>query len=583
MKNYKKTYKKALEKAQKRSKKKKRPDLSDYIYYQINEYLESLFSDNQKINLQEPPEHVEADIAVSADVKEVKKVAEKINKGDFKYIKKAKSQGPFLNIFLEHQEVFNDVLSNIEKLNLKYGENNSYNNKLAIIEYSSPNIAKPISIGHLRTTVIGQVLSNIYEANGYTVLRDNYLGDWGTQFGKVAYAYQKWGKDKELNVENLKDLYIKFQKEYEKDESLINKAREILKKLEEGDKELTKLWKKIKELSVDDLKTVYKKLGVEFDHYSGERLFLDKARELVKDCLDKGVCKKGEKNAIIAEVEDLPTFLMEKSDGSTLYHSRDLAQLKARVEELKPDELLYVVGNEQKLHFKQLFNLAYKLDYLKNLQPKHIGFGLVLGDDGKKMSTRHGTGADLKRLINKAVKKSLAIVEEKSNNLSLKNKKDIAEKVGIGAVIYNDISHSRNKDISFDWGQMLNFESGSSAYLQYTSARINSIEEKYKEEFGKSQTPKEFIFEEKIEIEIAKKIMFFPQVIKLAKEKDAPHVIANYLEELAGVFNTFYNKISIIKTEDETLRASRLFLSHTVSQVIKNGLSILNVPIPKTM
>ncbi|HMB17515.1 MAG TPA: arginine--tRNA ligase, partial [Candidatus Paceibacterota bacterium] len=494
MKNYKKTYKKALKKSQSRNKKSKKPDLSGYVYYGIYQYLKSAFSDEQEIIPQEPPEHVEADIAVSADVKKVKEAAEKINNDNFDYFKKAEVQGPFLNIFLNYQNIFNDLLSNVEKLDDKYGENNSHYNKLAIIEYSSPNIAKPISIGHLRTTVIGQVLSNIYEANGYTVLRDNYLGDWGTQFGKVAYAYQKWGEGKELNVKNLKDLYIKFQKEYEKDESIIEEARNILKKLEDEDEKLTKLWKKVKELSVKDLKSVYQKLGVEFDHYSGESLFLNKAKDLIKDCLDRKVCKKGKKDAIIVEPEDLPTFLMEKSDGSTLYHSRDLAQLKARIEELNPDELLYVVGNEQKLHFRQLFTLAEKLGYLQDLHPKHIGFGLVLGDDGKKMSTRHGTGADLKRLINKAIEKSLAIVEEKSSNLSSKNKKEIAEKVGIGAIIYNDISHSRNKDISFDWNQMLNFESGSAAYLQYTNARINSIKEKYEEKFNKPQKPNKFIF-----------------------------------------------------------------------------------------
>ncbi len=558
----------------------------EYTFFRILGELKEIFGNLDPDDIQIPPEHVKADISLTGDPGKMEEFAGMINSGKFEYLEKAESEGPFLNIILKKKTLYDSVLENLEKLWGEYGVTDLNLGKFAVIEYSSPNVARPIGVGHLRSTIIGQVLSNIYESTGYIVLRDNYLGDWGTQFGKLIYAYQTWGDKEKIKkdpIRELKSLYIKFQEESEKDEKLVEEARNILKKLEEENGKLTKLWKKFRKLSIKEFKKIYEKLGVDFDHYGGESMFLEKAKEIPEECLEEEICQKGEGKEIIAEVDDLPTFLLRKGDGSTIYHSRDLAQLRFRVEEFSPDDILYVVGSEQTLYFRQLFTLARRLGYLDNMTPTHIGFGLVLGEDGKRMSTRHGTAVELEDLIKKSIEKSREIIEEKNPELSEKEKEEAARKVGIGAIIYNDISQSREKNISFNWERMLDFEAGSAVYLQYTYARINSIVSKYEEKFGRSSRPKEYSFGDDIEFELAKKIMFFPKVVSEARKNDSPHNIAVYLEELAGLFNTFYNKISIIRTKDKNLRESRLSLAKGIGRVLKNGLEILNVPVPGKM
>ena len=579
-------FKKAFKKAKKRHKLKKLASMSEYVLFKVYKEIKSILEDFELGDFQTPPEHIKADLTVIGNLEKIKEAACEINAGSFEYLKKAEIQGPFLNISLKSEVVFQSILKNLTNFSERYGTSDLNEDKFALIEYSAPNVARQIGVGHLRSTIIGEVLSRIYEATGYTVLRDNYLGDWGTQFGKLIYAYQTWGdkkKVKENPLKELKKLYVKFQEESEDNEQLIEKARSILKELEEGDKKTLKLWKRFRELSIREYKRIYNWLGVEFDHYGGESMFLKSARVVPEDCLKKGICKKGEQGVVIAEVDNLPTFLVRKQDNSTIYHSRDLAQLKFRVEKFKPDDILYVVGSEQTLYFHQLFALASKLEYLNGVAPKHIGFGLVLGEDGKRMSTRHGTAVELENLIDQSIKKSRKIIEEKNPELSVKEKQEIAEKVGIGAIIYNDISQSREKNITFNWDRMLDFEAGSAVYLQYTYVRINSILEKYKKGIGNPQKPEKFVFEELIEFELSRKLMFFPGVVLKARENDSPHIITVYLEELAGIFNAFYNKISIIKTQDDGLRNSRIFLAKGVSQIIKNGLTLLDVPVPKKM
>jgi len=583
-------YKKALKKAKKRKKSKKFPNLSEYIFYKIYQEIKEILKNISFNDIQTPPEHIKADLTLTSNPEEVKKAVEKINSGDFNYLEKAEGEGPFLNIFIKKDVVFHNTLKNVNELNNNFGFSNINLDKFAIIEYSSPNVARPIGVGHLRSTIIGQVLSNIYEATGYIVLRDNYLGDWGTQFGKLIYAYETWGNNKKKLsasksdfIRELKKLYIRFQKEAENNEEIVEEARSILKKLEEGDGKKIKLWKKFRKLSIEDFEKAYQKLGVYFDNYGGESFFIKPAKNIPDECLEKGFCKKGKEDEVIVEIENFPTFLLRKSDGSTIYHSRDLAQLKFRINKLNPDDILYVVGSEQSLYFKQLFGLAKKLDFVNDTKLEHIGFGLVLGENGKRMSTRHGTAVELESLVNKSIERSRKVIEEKNPNLSNKEKEEISFKIGVGAIIYNDISQSREKNISFDWDRMLNFEAGSAVYLQYTCARINSIIDKYKNSFGSFSNPKKFIFEEGLEFEIVKKIMLFPKIINTAKENNSPHTIAVYLEELASLFNTFYNKISIVKTEKKDLRISRLMLAKGVGLVIKKGLDVLNVPVPKKM
>lgn len=535
-----------------------------------------------------PPDYIKADFTLTiSDFQKVKELVLKINKRRNQFIKEAKQEGPFLNLYVDKQKIYGKILKEISKLKDNYGRISFYKGKRAFIEYSSPNIAKPMNVGHLRSTVIGEALARIYEYGGYQVMRVNYLGDWGTQFGKLLYAYKVWGEEKKIKkdpINELNKLYIKFQMESEIDESLNDKARDYFRKLEKGDKELVDLWKKFREMSITKFEEVYKRLGIKFDKHSGESFFAKSASDEIDKCLNKKVCAKGKGNSVIAEVENLPTFLLKKQDGTTLYLARDLAAIKYRIEKYKPNLILYVVGNDQALHFKQLFKLAERMGYLEKVIVKHISFGLVLLG-GRKMSTRKGRFIELNDLLNEAVVRAKKIIEEKNPNLKEEERMEVAEIVGIGSIIYNDLRHSRSKNISFNWERMLNFESGSSAYLQYTYVRIQSLLNKAGFGIGRGfrKISGKIYFEKSEEFDVARRLVLFPQVILDSIKNDSPHFIAGYLENLAASFNNFYNNISVINTKDQDLKLSRLFLAESTAQIIKTGLNLLNIKVPRKM
>ena len=581
-----------IEKTQKRIaqelKSKKRVFLDDYIIEKIKASVINLIKNDIILTL--PPAHISADMSFSVfeaaktsavNPKEfAKKIVETINNSKNEFIEKAEAAGPYLNLVLNKEKIYSLVLSQAGKLKNKYGQSGANAGKVALIDYSGPNIAKPIGVGHLRSTVIGQALANIYEVTGYSVVKDNHLGDWGTQFGKLVYAYQKWGDKKKIAkdpIRGLNELYIKFHEEAEKNPEIEDDARVIFKKMEEGDKKLINLWDKLRKISIAEFKKVYKRLGIKFDAYLGESYFAGETDKIVEECLEKKLAKKDSETGAIAveDLEGLPSFLLRKKDDSGLYITRDLAALIFRMEVFEPDDILFVVGDEQSLHFKQLFALAKALGYIDGARTKHIGFGLVLSS-GEKMSTRKGTLIELDELISQSVAKSKEILRQKNRDLSEKEIEKISEIVGLGAVIYNDLRQSRQKNISFDWNRMLDFEGGSAVYLQYTYARINSILKKSGAGEAETKISKP-VFEKESEFALAKKIMFFPLVILEAQKHNSPHLIAVYLEELAQLFNHFYNEISIIGTEDKNLRLSRIMLIKSVATVIKNGLELLNI------
>ena len=463
-----------------------------------------------------------------------------------KLIGSAEPAGPYLNLILDKEKIYSLVLSQNGKLKSKYGESDINIKKVALIDYSGPNIAKPIGVGHLRSTVIGQALANIYEATGYSVVKDNHLGDWGTQFGKLVYAYRRWGDKKKIAenpIKELNELYIKFHEEAEKIRKLKTKPGRFSKKWKRGTKKLLRLWTNFRKISIAEFKKVYERLGIKFDTYIGESYFAGETDKIVEECLlrrlaptetagkvgaptkaseEKNLAKTDkETGAIVVEdLDGLPSFLLRKKDDSGLYITRDLAALIFRTEVFKPDEIIYVVGDEQSLHFRQLFALARALGYIDGAKVKHIGFGLVLSD-GEKMSTRKGTLIELENLIKQSVEKSKEILRQKNKELSEKEMEEISEIVGLGAVIYNDLRQSRQKNISFDWKRMLDFEGGSAVYLQYTVARINSILKKLDigEKEARISKP---IFEKESEFALAKKIMFFPLIILEAQKMIRP-------------------------------------------------------------
>lgn len=480
------------------------------------------------------------------------------------------------------KDFYSKTLREINEQKGDFGSSNINADKIAIIDYSSPNVAKPIGVGHMRSTNIGQALKNILEKTGYTVISHNYIGDWGTQFGKLIYAYQNWGNEekiKENPLTELKNLYVQFHEEAEKNPKLEDNAREIFKKLERKDLELLKLWKEFRDLSIEGIKKTYQRLNINFDLWFGESYFNETSKEIIKECLDKKIAYKDpETNAIVANPENLPTLLLQKQDGSTLYSTRDLANLKLKIKKFNPDEILYVVGSDQELYFHQIFNLAGELGFDKKIL-KHIGFGLVL-NDGEKMSTRKGSLIELDDLLDEAIKQSKEVIKEKNPNLNEKEIQEISEILGIGAIIYNDLRQSRERNISFNWDKMLSLEGGSSVYLQYTYVRIQSILRKFE---TKIELPKEIILEKPIEFNLTCNLSRFPSVIKMAEMFKSPHLIATYLEELAQLFNNFYNEINIINTENKNLLSSRIALIDSVALVIKNGLAILNIKVPEKM
>ena len=596
---------KSIEKTKKRIAKelssKKAVVFNNYALVKIKESLGKILGIKaDKLYLDIPPEHIKTDLSLALfdfasnnPKKLAEEWAEKINETKNEFIESAQAFGPYLNINLKKQKNYSLILKDIFKLKNKFGQSDLNIKKVAVIDYSGPNIAKPIGVGHLRSTIIGQALANIYEATGYSVVRDNHLGDWGTQFGKLVYAYKQWGDKKKIAenpIKELNELYVKFHEEAEKNPEIEDKAREIFQKMEEGDNGLIKLWMKFRSISIAEFKKVYERLGIKFDAYLGESYFAGETDKIVKECLlrrkdgaptkaseEKKLAKKDEETGAIAVegLEGLPSFLLRKKDDSGLYITRDLAALIFRVEVFEPDSILYVVGEEQSLHFRQLFALARALGYIDGAKAEHIGFGLVLSG-GEKMSTRKGTLIELDELIKQSVEKSKEILRQKNKDLSEKEIEEISEIIGLGAVVYNDLRQSRQKNISFDWKRMLDFEGGSAVYLQYTVARINSILKKLDAGEAEEKISKP-VFEKESEFALARKMMFFPQIILEAQKHNSPHLIAVYLEEMAQLFNPFYNEVSIIGTKDAKLRLSRILLIKSVATLIKNGLNLLGV------
>lgn len=557
-----------------------------------------------EIELTSPPPHVFGDFALDVfdlakKLKEepdivAEKIADVIKKSAGNLIKDAFAVGAFVNIETHKEKLYRDVLYQIFEMKEHYGENAVNAGRIAVIDYSAPNIAKPIGVGHLRSTIIGQALANIYYKTGYIVIKDNHLGDWGTQFGSLIYAYQKWGDEKKISknpIGELKNLYVRFHKFAEEHPEALDSARELFARLEKRDSELIALWKCFRDLSLQDFERVYKKLSVIFDTNIGESYFTESANKLVDECLkklNKDICHKDDvtEAVIVEQMGDNPSFLLRKQDGTSLYLSRDLATLDFRIKTFHPHTILYVVGDEQNLNFRQLFALAERMGYLENTQAKHINFGMVLRD-GKKMSTREGTLIELEELMLQSVNKSREILLQKNPEANSQELDSVSEIVGIGAIVYNDLRQSRIKNISFDWKRMLDLEGGSAVYLQYSYVRINSILRKLVEVYGETEIEKldknEISFEHQSEFALAKKLMLFPEIIVKAQKTDSPHHIAVYLEELSSLFNSFYDEISIIKTEDLKLRASRTALCQSVALVIKEGLKLLNIKVPERM
>ncbi len=487
----------------------------------------------------------------------------------------------FINFFLSQQSLINS-LNNILKEKENYGS--AKIGKTIVIDYSAPNIAKSFGIGHLRSTILGQSIYNIYQFLGWKCIGDNHLGDWGTQFGKMIVAIKKWAnkeKLKDLSIADLEKLYIKFHQEIESNPDLEEEARAYFKKLEDNNKEAKEIWQTCVDISLKEFNKVYDLLGIKIDYVLGESFYQGKMMTIIKEANKKKIVIKSQGALIVKYPGDkLPPAIILKSDGATNYFTRDLATVQYRLKTWKPDLIIYEVGVEQSLHFKQLFWAIELFGWAKREKFFHMAHGLYRSKQGR-FSTRKGKIIHLESVLQEAIDKAKKIVNtsETSKDLSSKEKEKIAQTVGIGAVKYNDLSQHYSKNIVFSWDKILNLKGNSGPYLQYTIARCKSVLRKSKTKINFKQIDN-INLEEK---DILRTIYRFPEIVQEAADKFSPNLICNFAFDLAQKYNLFYQKHPIIKAETDNLKMFRLSLTTAVAQVLKNSLSLLGISAPEKM
>ena len=490
----------------------------------------------------------------------------------------------YLNFYINTTAVIKTVFNEINEKKEMYGSSKIGEGKSIVLDYSSPNIAKPFHIGHLRTTLIGGALYKIYEYLGYKSIGINHLGDYGTQFGKMIEAYKMWGNEYDLNedpINKMVDMYVRINDLCKKDEDVLNRCRENFKLLENGDKYCTDLWNKFKDLSMKEFNKIYDVLDVKFDSYNGEAFYADKTDEVIDILTKKGKITESQ-GAKVVDLEDVginTPCIIQKANGSTIYATRDLAAILYRARTYDFYKCLYVVAYEQNLHFKQIFAVArYLVDekYVKGLE--HVAFGMVSLPSGK-MSTRLGNVVKIEDLLNETIEKAKEIINEKNPNLE--DKDEVAKKVGIGAIIFNTLSTSNIKDQIFDWNTALNFNGETGPYLQYMYVRTNSVLEKV----GNVPDLKDVdisVLSDDASVKLVKELYDFNNIIKQSAEKNEPYIISRYLINVAKLFSTFYNENKII-TDDNRIQNARAYLTYCVNIVLKSGAGLLGIQMPNKM
>ena len=508
--------------------------------------------------------------AIAADI------AEKIDQSAFE---KVVATGPYVNFFLDKSKISDQVIKSVIEAGADYGQQDEGHGQNITIDLSSPNIAKPFSVGHLRSTVIGDALSNIFRKMGYNTIKINHLGDWGKQFGLLMVAYKKWGSKEAVEanpIDELLKLYVRINAEIENDPELDEEGRKWFKKLEDGDPEATELWQWFRDESLVEFNRIYKLLGVEFDSLNGEAFYNDKMDEGVQILEDKGLLKES-KGASIVELDDvnLPPAMIKKSDGATLYITRDIATAIYRARTYNFVKNIYVVGQEQSNHFRQLKAVLKKMGFDWSDDMVHVDFGLVT-KNRQKLSTRKGNIILLEPTLQEAISRAKAQIEEK--NPELENKEEVAHAVGVGAVKFYDLKTDRRNGYDFDLEAMVSFEGETGPYVQYAYARIQSILRKAN--FTPS-TDATYSLSDPESWEIIKLLQDFSRVVKRAAENYDPSLIAKYAINLAQAFNKYYAHTRILDESPE--RDSRLALSYSTAVVLKEALRLLGVDAPEKM
>lgn len=541
--------------------------------------------------LETPPEESMGDFALPCFAfakvrrKSPKIIAEELTAGlsekkDELGISRIEAVNGYMNLYMERGSY---VKACVEKLNAEgFGVGKPGGGKTVCMDYSSPNIAKNFHVGHLRTTVIGNSLYKIYDKLGYDVVRINHLGDWGTQFGKLIVAYKLWSSKEEVEekgIEELLRIYVKFNEEKDNDPTLIEEARQWLVKMEQDDPEALGFWQWFKEISMIEFERIYDMLGISFDSYIGESFYRSRVPALVEELKAKNLLVESQgANVVDLAAFDMPPCLITKSDGASIYHSRDMAAVLYRKETYGFEKCLYVTGLEQTLHFKQVFKAIELMGYDWTEGLVHIPYGLV-SLDGAKLSTRGGNIIYAEDILKEAIERAMSAIMNKNPNLE--NKEEVAHMVGVGAVIFHDLFNQRIKNIDFNWDEVLSFEGTSGPYVQYTYARAKSILRK-----ADYQKPgKEVDFNKLTDdysFKLIKELLGYEEAIKKAAEKYEPSVIAKYLISIASVFNKFYHECPILKAEEEE-KLAKLYLVDLTQGIIKECCELLGIKCPEEM
>ena len=505
-----------------------------------------------------------------------KEIAANLTSIDFANIQ---AVGPYVNFAIDHEKLISQTLDEVLSEKEHYGDQKLGEGNVPI-DMSSPNIAKPMSMGHLRSTVIGNSIAETMKKVGYTPIKINYLGDYGTQFGKLIYAYKRWGNEEDVKkdpIMNLFKYYVKFHEEAEKDPKLDDEGRAWFKKLEDGDPEAVELWQWFREVSLADFKRIYKELGVDFDSYKGEAFFNDKMQPVIDELKEKGLLHESRGAQVVDMGEDENPALIVKSDGSSIYLTRDLAAAIYRMNTYHFVKMLYVVGNEQAQHFVELKTVLKKMGYDWADRIHHVPFGLIT-QNGKKLSTRKGNVVFLDQVLGDAIDLARKQIDQKNPNLT--NKEQVAHDVGVGAVIFHDLKNDRIENFDFDLDEVVRFEGDTGPYVQYTNARAQSVLRKAAK-MGQEPSLSNNSLNDDWSFSVAKALADFPRIIARSSDKFEPSVIAKYALDVAKKFNKYYANVKIL-TEDEQIN-SRLALVEATSIVLTEALRLLGVNAPKEM
>lgn len=491
----------------------------------------------------------------------------------------------YLNFYINRVSKVKYVFNQIEEKKDTYGSNNSGNGKNILVEYSSPNIAKPFHIGHLRNTIIGNSLYNIYKFMGYNTISINHLGDYGTQFGKLIEGIKRWENEYNIDenpIEELSKIYIRINELCKEDESVLDACRENFRLLENGDSYCVSLWEKIKTLSIEEFDKIYDLLNVKFDKVLGESFYVDKIDDVVNDLKQANVLVESQ-GAMIIDMEDkgLGVLIVIKSNESSIYATRDLAAIKYRAQTFDFDKCLYVVGSEQNTYFKQLFEAAKYLDISDKCKENlyHVQYGMVRLPSGK-MSTRLGNTITVKQLLDETINRVDKIIEEK--NPDMENREEQAKKIGIGAIVFNNVSTSIIKDQIFDWDIMLNFSGETGPYIQYIYVRTKSVLEKINFDIPKLEEIDYNVLVDDYSMRIVQILYQFESTLEQVISKNEPSFLAKYLINLSQAFSDFYNNNKIV-TDDKKVQDARILITYYVGMVLKNGAKLLGMEMPDKM